>query len=261
MGRTNLIGSSNLNTNNTCVFGSMAGLAPTTNVRSNISGMAGYKVSMAAANQHRNDGTSIASNQAARGAGCGLGKSCKDGRNCIDYLTGKMLTALQQAQGVLDAADATSAVAQSMLLAATRARANFFTGSAVISTLTSQTAVAAASLTSGNTAEIFRRDLTTALDAHAAVIADPTTLAAVIATEEDTATDLINFVSKTALLADAVTVLDTAGLFSVTLAESVIKKDLRDYFDLKKKHEFAREAAVAAAAAVSQAQGVLNSLP
>tara|TARA_B110000444_G_C18851718_1_gene606305 strand:- start:2093 stop:2872 length:780 start_codon:yes stop_codon:yes gene_type:complete len=258
MGRTNLIGSSNLNTNNTCVFGSMAGLAPTTNVRSNISGMAGYKVSMAAANQHRNDGTSIASNQAARGAGCGLGKSCKDGRNCIDYLTGKMLTALEQAQGVLDAANATSAVAQSMLLAAATARANFFTGSAVISTLTSDIAVAAAG--TGTSSADFRRDLTTALDAHAVTIAGPTTLAAVIATEEDTATDLINFVSNDALLADAVTVLGFAGLFSAALAESAIKNDLRDYFDLKKKNEFAREAAAAAVTAVSDALAVRDGL-
>ena len=52
MPRINLIGASNRHTNNTCQFGSMAGLAPTTNVRPNITGLPAYKVSIIAANQH-----------------------------------------------------------------------------------------------------------------------------------------------------------------------------------------------------------------
>jgi hypothetical protein len=176
-----------------------------------------------------------------------------------------MLTAQQQAQRDLDAANATSAVALSMLLAAARARTNFVNGSAVITTLTSETAVdAAIAATAAVTiASIFRRDLTTALDAHAAVIANPLTLAEDIVTEEASANDLINLVSAATLLIanDAVTVLEFAGRFSAALAESAIKNDLRDYFDLKKTHEFAREAAEAAAAAVSAAEGVLSNLP
>ena len=38
-----MIGASNLHTNSTCVFGSMAGLAPTATVRPNVTGIHGYK--------------------------------------------------------------------------------------------------------------------------------------------------------------------------------------------------------------------------
>tara|TARA_Y100000741_G_scaffold206308_1_gene157000 strand:+ start:1317 stop:1652 length:336 start_codon:yes stop_codon:yes gene_type:complete len=90
MPRINLIGSSNLYTNNTCEYGSMAGLAPTTNVRPNITGLNGYKVAFTAANQHNNDGTKIASNTTALNNGCGLGKygkkACTDGTRCLKHL-------------------------------------------------------------------------------------------------------------------------------------------------------------------------------
>lgn len=92
MPRVNLIGASNRHTNQTCQFGSMAGLAPTTNVRPHITSLPGYKVSLPAANQHKNDGKSIASNTNSIQNGCGLGKStynniaCKDGRKCLTYL-------------------------------------------------------------------------------------------------------------------------------------------------------------------------------
>ena len=85
MPRASLLGS-NLHTNNTCHFGSMAGLAPTSTVRPNITGLAGYKVAVVAANQHRNDGSIIASNTNALNNGCGLGKTCSDGEKCLKYL-------------------------------------------------------------------------------------------------------------------------------------------------------------------------------
>ncbi len=89
MPRVNLIGASNRQTNQTCHYGSMAGLAPTTNVRPFISGIPGYKVAVTAANQHNNDGTSINSNTLSMNAGCGLGKyktACADGTACLKYL-------------------------------------------------------------------------------------------------------------------------------------------------------------------------------
>ena len=43
MPRPNLIGASNRYTNSTCVFGSMAGLAPTATMRPHITGIHGYK--------------------------------------------------------------------------------------------------------------------------------------------------------------------------------------------------------------------------
>jgi len=90
MPRINLIGSSNLYTNNTCEFGSMPGLAPTTNVRPNITGLPGYKASIIAANQHNSDGSVITSNTLSMQQGCGLGKSpliaCGDGKKCLTHL-------------------------------------------------------------------------------------------------------------------------------------------------------------------------------
>ena len=85
MPRPSLLGS-NLHTNNTRHYGSMAGLAPTTNVRPHITSLAGYKVAAVAGNQHRNDGTSIAGIQAALNNGCGLGKNSMCGENCLKYL-------------------------------------------------------------------------------------------------------------------------------------------------------------------------------
>tara|TARA_B100001175_G_scaffold286813_1_gene268797 strand:+ start:1717 stop:2040 length:324 start_codon:yes stop_codon:yes gene_type:complete len=86
MPRVNLIGASNRQTNQTCHYGSMPGLAPTTNVRPNITGLRGYKVGVTAANQHNNDGSAIASNTASMNAGCGLGKRCADGTACLKHL-------------------------------------------------------------------------------------------------------------------------------------------------------------------------------
>tara|TARA_X000000368_G_scaffold262832_1_gene208048 strand:+ start:3868 stop:4191 length:324 start_codon:yes stop_codon:yes gene_type:complete len=86
MPRINLIGASNRHTNQTCQYGSMAGLAPTTNVRPNVTGLPGYKVGVTAANQHNNDGSSIASNTTSLGMGCGLGKTCSDGTKCLGHL-------------------------------------------------------------------------------------------------------------------------------------------------------------------------------
>jgi len=85
MPRPSLLGS-NLHTNNTRNYGSMAGLAPTSNVRPHITSLAGYKVAAVAANQHRNDGTSITSNQRALNNGCGLGKNSMCGEDCLKYL-------------------------------------------------------------------------------------------------------------------------------------------------------------------------------
>jgi hypothetical protein len=85
MPRASLLGS-NLYTNNTCHYGSMAGLAPTSTVRPNITGLPGYKVAAVAANQHRRDGTKIASNTTALNNGCGLGKNCSNGEQCLKYL-------------------------------------------------------------------------------------------------------------------------------------------------------------------------------
>ncbi len=86
MPRVNLIGASNRHTNQTCHYGSMPGLAPTTNVRPNVTGLPGYKVGITAANQHNNDGSAIASNTAAMAFGCGLGKRCADGTSCLKGL-------------------------------------------------------------------------------------------------------------------------------------------------------------------------------
>ena len=90
MPRINLIGSSNLYTNNTCEFGNMPGLAPTANVRPNITGINGYKVSKIAANEHKNDGSSLEKNTLSLQKGCGLGKfgtkACNDGKSCLTHL-------------------------------------------------------------------------------------------------------------------------------------------------------------------------------
>ena len=85
MPRVNLIGSSNLYTNQTCVFGSMAGLAPTTNVRPNVSGLPGYKFTRAAANGINWQTGSFLS-QTEKDNGCGLGRNCDHGKNCVKQI-------------------------------------------------------------------------------------------------------------------------------------------------------------------------------
>lgn len=85
MSKSRVIGASNRLTNNTNEFGSMAGLAPTTGVRPNVTGLPGYKYYSVAANGvNWLDGTSI--NVSARNAGCGLGNGVEDGRSCLKYL-------------------------------------------------------------------------------------------------------------------------------------------------------------------------------
>lgn len=72
MSRPNLIGASNRYTNSTCVFGSMAGLAPTATVRSDITRINGYKYLKSS-----NDATFFTK-------GCGFNKDCStDGMKCI----------------------------------------------------------------------------------------------------------------------------------------------------------------------------------
>lgn len=91
MPRVNLIGSSNLYTNSTCVFGSMAGLAPTTNVRPSVTGLPGYKYTRSAANGvNWLDGSVLGQSATDKAAGCGLGKhgqlACDDGNKCVKSL-------------------------------------------------------------------------------------------------------------------------------------------------------------------------------
>jgi hypothetical protein len=71
MPRPNLIGASNRYTNSTCVFGSMAGLAPTATVRSDITRINGYKYLKSS-----NDAELLKK-------GCGFNKSCANGNQCI----------------------------------------------------------------------------------------------------------------------------------------------------------------------------------
>ena len=83
--KISLIGASNHLTNRTCVFGSMAGLAPTATVRPVFTSLPGYKFARAAANGH-NWETNVFLSQAEKDAKCGLGRSCEDGRSCIRYI-------------------------------------------------------------------------------------------------------------------------------------------------------------------------------
>ena len=90
MSKSRMIGSSNQFTNNTCAFGSMAGLAPTTNMRPNITGIAAYGVTLTAANMFLEGpkGGAASSggwqkNNIYRGWGCGLGGTCAQGKECL----------------------------------------------------------------------------------------------------------------------------------------------------------------------------------
>ena len=80
----NLTGS-NLYTNNTCQFGSMAGLNSTVGVRPNITGIHGYKYLRTAANGvDWNTGASL--NVTEKEKGCGFGRTCKDGTMCLKFI-------------------------------------------------------------------------------------------------------------------------------------------------------------------------------
>ena len=85
MPRVNLIGSSNRQTNSTCVFGSMAGLAPTATVRPHITGIHGYKSARVATNSF-NWYTNAFLNQPEKDNGCGFNRSCSDGKKCVKFI-------------------------------------------------------------------------------------------------------------------------------------------------------------------------------
>ena len=76
--KISLIGASNLYTNSTCVFGSMAGLAPTATVRPHVTSLPGYKYLL------------VGNDKKYFPDGCGLGKhgqkGCDDGRKCLKKL-------------------------------------------------------------------------------------------------------------------------------------------------------------------------------
>ena len=91
MPRINLIGASNLHTNNTCEFGSMPGLAPTTGVRPWVTSLNGYKYSSVAVNGvNWLNGAMLTRDAGPKAAGCGLGKfgttACNDGKSCLKQL-------------------------------------------------------------------------------------------------------------------------------------------------------------------------------
>jgi hypothetical protein len=97
---------SNLHTNNTCAFGSMAGLAPTSTVRPWISGIHGYKYSRTAANGlDWATGNTLPKDAANYAGGCGLAKdytgarSCKNGRACIDLINPNLSVVVQHRTG------------------------------------------------------------------------------------------------------------------------------------------------------------------
>tara|TARA_B100000989_G_scaffold274186_1_gene232853 strand:- start:120 stop:440 length:321 start_codon:yes stop_codon:yes gene_type:complete len=87
-----LLGASNRLTNSTCVFGNMAGLAPTATVRPMFTGLPGYKFARTADNGFHWE-TNVYLTSEERENGCGLGRSCDDGKNCIKYLNPKKSTA------------------------------------------------------------------------------------------------------------------------------------------------------------------------
>lgn len=91
--KINLIGASNHLTNSTCVFGNMAGLAPTATVRPMFTGLPGYKFARSAANGLNWDTNAFLS-QSEKTNGCGLGKfekdGCKNAKKCINYINPKL---------------------------------------------------------------------------------------------------------------------------------------------------------------------------
>ena len=93
MPRPNLIGASNRQTNRTSVFGSLAGLAPTTGVRPNVTGLNGYKFARIAANGLRFiDGSDdIDVSEVDHSNGCGFNRDnntldAPHGRDCIKHI-------------------------------------------------------------------------------------------------------------------------------------------------------------------------------
>ena len=93
MPRPNLIGASNRQTNRTSVFGSLAGLAPTTGVRPNVTGRPGYKFARIAANGLKfvDGGADIDVSEADRAQGCGFNRDngtldAPNGKRCIQHI-------------------------------------------------------------------------------------------------------------------------------------------------------------------------------
>jgi len=93
MPRPNLIGASNRQTNRTSVFGSLAGLAPTTGVRPNVTGLNGYKFARIAANGLRfiDGGADIDVSKVDRAQGCGFNRDngtvgAPQGQGCIKHI-------------------------------------------------------------------------------------------------------------------------------------------------------------------------------
>lgn len=90
MPRPNLIGASNRHTNRTSVFGSLAGLAPTTGVRPHVTGLHAYKFTRVAANGLRfSDNTWLSQPDYAQG--CGFARdhntvNAPNGETCIKHI-------------------------------------------------------------------------------------------------------------------------------------------------------------------------------
>lgn len=82
-----MIGASNLHTNSTCVFGSMAGLAPTSTVRPSVTGLHGYKYARSAANGiNWESGATLSRDVKGLTEGCGFNRTCSKGRTCIKFI-------------------------------------------------------------------------------------------------------------------------------------------------------------------------------
>ena len=96
--KINLIGASNHLTNSTCVFGNMAGLAPTATVRPHVTGIHGYKHLRVAANGFIwETNTLLPYTMGDKNAGCGLGRfetnGCTNSINCIKHINPRNSTA------------------------------------------------------------------------------------------------------------------------------------------------------------------------
>ena len=87
MPRINLIGASNRQTNSTCVFGSMAGLAPTATKRPWVTGLHAYKYTRSAANgTNWETGATLVRDVNGLSKGCGLNRGCDKGRLCVKFI-------------------------------------------------------------------------------------------------------------------------------------------------------------------------------
>lgn len=93
----NMLGS-NYRTNNTCVFGSMAGLAPTKNIRPNVSALPGYKYTRSAANGLDWE-TGQTLSKTDHNNGCGLNRDCNNGKLCIKHLGNAGATSMAHRNG------------------------------------------------------------------------------------------------------------------------------------------------------------------